>query len=146
MNRDDLLATHAALPGVDLDTYPRGCCVAWVESKGSTCGRSATIGRLCRRHHAVAERRLNAAVARVSDDRARAVAAAENARPGREAELARIEARLDVLDPFRSASGRGDTAEVNAPLSRRMPSDARISELARLHERRDALRSALRLT
>ena len=63
-------------------------------------------------------------------------------------ETARNERRLsaecwDALDPLRS--GSLDPAVVNLPLARRLPSDARIAELARLHERRRQLRRELGL-
>ena len=73
---------------------------------------------------------------------ARRAAEAEALRPKRQADLARIEARLNAIDPFRR-DDRGDGAVVNMPLAKRMPSDARISKLAHLHAERDRLRSLL---
>lgn len=144
MNRDTALALQVTLAGCSLDQYPAGTCPAWIDARDAACGRATTRGGLCARHHTVAERRLAKAVIKRRDLVEQVRVERERRRPGREAELARIESRLDSIDPFR-ASGRGDVAEVNTPLSSRIPTDARIAELADLHKRRAHLRRALGL-
>ncbi len=112
-----------------------GVCAAWMDAAERRCGRPAPGAWLCPRHEAVAVRRAARAGRKAADQRARHIAKAEAARPAREAELARIDARLRVITP----TDRGDGAMVNMPLSKRMPSDSRITELARLHSQRQRL-------
>ena len=127
---------------------PHEQCAARIESADRVCGRDAIRPWLCKRHETVAKRRLEKEVAqeKAQAEKAQAEKArqrAEKQRPAREARLARIDARLDQIDPFR-ADGNADTAAMCAPLSQRLPSDTRITELARLHRERDALVRTLR--
>lgn len=120
---------------------PTGTCQAWVDSRDALCGKPAD-DIVCATHLRVAVTRH---AKRRDKDRAiaaRRAAEAEALRPKRQADLARIEARLNAIDPFRR-DDRGDGAVVNMPLAKRMPSDARISKLAHLHAERDRLRSLL---
>ena len=122
---------------------PHEQCAAWIESADRVCGRDAIRPRLCKRHETVAKRRLEKEVAQEKAQAEKARQRAEKQLPAREARLARIDARLDQIDPFR-ADGNADTAAMCAPLSQRLPSDTRIAELARLHRERDALVRTLR--
>ena len=117
---------------------PHEQCAAWIESADRVCGRDAIRPWLCKRHETVAKRRLEKEVAQEKAQAEKARQRAEKQLPAREARLARIDARLDQIDPFR-ADGNADTAAMCAPLSQRLPSDTRIAELARLHRERDAL-------
>ena len=122
---------------------PHEQCAAWIESADRVCGRDAIRPWLCKRHETVAKRRLEKEVAQEKAQAEKARQRAEKQLPAREARLARIDARLDQIDPFR-ADGNADTAAMCAPLSQRLPSDTRITELARLHRERDALVRTLR--
>ncbi|WP_299306067.1 hypothetical protein [uncultured Brachybacterium sp.] len=122
---------------------PHEQCAAWIESADRVCGRDAIRPWLCKRHETVAKRRLEKEVAQEKAQAEKARQRAEKQLPAREARLARIDARLDQIDPFR-ADGNADTAAMCAPLSQRLPSDTRIAELARLHRERDALVRTLR--
>lgn len=124
-----------------LDLRDPHVCGAWIESADRTCGRP---GRdwLCPRHVKVAQRVLDRRRAKDAIKADRARMAAESARPSRLAALARIEARLDAIDPMRR-DARADGAIVNVPIAKRLPSDTRIAELARLHRERDRLRALL---
>lgn len=122
---------------------PHEQCAAWIESADRVCGRDAIRPWLCKRHETVAKRRLEKEVAQEKAQAEKARQRAEKQRPAREARLARIDARLDQIDPFRT-DGKADTAATCAPLSQRLPSDTRIAELARLHRERDALVRTLR--
>ncbi len=132
----------ASLVALRLDG-PDGVCPAWMESADRRCGKAATVGLLCARHHKVAEARMvkqDAANARWVERRR---AAAIERLPKAEAELARVERRLDVIDPARHErkGPETDPAMQNVALAKRMPSDARIQELARLFTMRGRLRS-----
>ena len=122
---------------------PHEQCAARIESADRVCGRDAIRPWLCKRHETVAKRRLEKEVAQEKAQAEKARQRAEKQLPAREARLARIDARLDQIDPFR-ADGNADTAAMCAPLSQRLPSDTRIAELARLHRERDALVRTLR--
>ena len=54
----------ASLVALRLDNLTAGVCPAWIESAGRRCGKPATVGLLCGRHHAVAEKRLDSRIAR----------------------------------------------------------------------------------
>lgn len=124
--------------------YPEGTCWAWMDGAERVCGRpEGDALHLCQRHAKVAESRLHDDVERAERRRVRQAERAAVVEPGKRAELDRIERRLDALDPLRS--GSLDPAVVNLPLAKRLPSDARIAELARLHERRRQLRRELGL-
>ena len=81
------LAAHVALR---LDRIDPGICPAWLEAAERRCGKPATIGLLCARHHAVAERR-QVAVAKAEAARLAKIAARI---PGWRARLAEVEAEL----------------------------------------------------
>ena len=134
-----LLAGLLALRAVE--DYPAGTCVAWMDAADKVCGRAASP-YLCGRHEKVAARRLEKLRAEHEQDQARAAQRRAEREPRLRDELQRIEARLDRIDPLRTDTRR-DPAMVNLPLSTRLPSDARIAELARLHLRRDSLRRLL---
>ncbi|MCT1430606.1 hypothetical protein M3G50_07545 [Brachybacterium muris] len=139
--------TLAATVASRLDTRPHDRCAAWIESADRVCGKpSAAHPWLCARHATVAKRRLAKAAA---EDEARADryrAEQERMRPAREARLAAVEARLRQIDPIRRDGLAVDRAAQHAPLAQRLPSDARIEELARLHKRAAGLRRDLGLS
>ena len=130
---DQALASTVALR---LDR-PHGTCAAWIESADRICGRDAARPWLCKRHVTVAERRYARERAEAEADALKARQRAEAARPKREARLAQIDARLAQIDP--TPRGGHDRAAACAPLRQRIPSDARIAELARLHRERESL-------
>lgn len=134
------LAAMVALPG-HVDSRP-GMCVAWLEAADRVCGKPAEY--LCPRHVKVAERRYERAVARERESRRRADAYRRQQEPVWRDELAKVEAELDRIDPLRTDTHH-DSAMVNMPLSKRLPSDSRIQRLSMLHERRASLRRSLRL-
>jgi len=125
-----------------LEDSPTGVCGAWLEAAERRCGRPAAADTwLCPRHVSVARRRLEKAAQKRAAEADRARARTARSAPGRRAELEQIERRLLAIDPlFR---GNSDPAVVNLPLASRLPSDARISELAQLHARAQLLRSLL---
>lgn len=139
--------TLAATVALRLDTRPHNRCAAWIESADRVCGKpSAAHPWLCARHATVAKRRLAKAAA---EDEARADryrAEQERMRPVREARLAAVEARLRQIDPILRDGPGGDRAAQHAPLAQRLPSDARIEELARLHKLAAGLRRDLGLS
>lgn len=129
----------ASMVAVRLDGHDPDLCAAWIDSADRICGRPAVAPWLCKRHETVARRKLEKEVARDRARRERAAAEAERLRPKREARLAWIEARLHRLDPPVDF----DHGMVNLPLSKRLPSDARIHELSELYRERDDLYRAL---
>lgn len=120
------------------EDHPAGTCWAWMDGPEKVCGRTEdpVTPHLCGRHAPVARRRAEKASAKVKADLQKAMDGWEARRPRAEVELQIVEFRINQLDP----PSNGDPASVNLPLSKRMPSDARIHELARLITRRDALR------
>ena len=120
----------------DVEDYPVGTCVAWMDSAERVCGKAADY--LCPRHAKVAQGKLDKAVARHNAAAAKRAASAPERAAKAQAELDRIERRLGQIDPMRKGEAF-DPAMVNLPLAGRMPSDSRITELARLHERRAQL-------
>ena len=139
-------ATPEVLAGLlalrPLRDYPAGACVAWMESAERLCGKPATDW-LCPRHEGVARKRFAREVEKIRAELAARAARSQALRPEREAKLAKIEARLSRIDPFRTDTGPADRAAACAPLRQRMPSDARVSELAKLHREREHLRRVL---
>lgn len=138
-DRNRLLGDLLSAGGVG--NSPAGVCVAWMERADRRCGRPSGDTWLCPRHERIAHRRLDALAERIERDRA----ASARRRAERESrireELARIERRIDAIDPL--FKGPRDNAVVNLPRSQRLPSDARIAELAELHQRAQRLRSQL---
>lgn len=148
MNPRDL-ATFVALPGTLTDDDGT-TCVAWLEKADRVCGKPADW--LCLRHEQVALRRMEKAYAKAAHQKKVREAFRRQQEPIWRADLAKVEARLDRLDPFRRDTAlinldpfRRDTAVINTPLSTRLPSEARIHELAQLHEKRASLRRSLGL-
>lgn len=133
----------AAMVALRLDGHPQDKCAAWVESKDRACDREAVRPWLCKRHETVAQRRLDK---EAEKGRARREAAREKAaqeRPQLQARLEKVEARLQQIDPFLRTDLPADTAMVNVPLAKRLPSDSRIHELAGLHAEAESLRARL---
>lgn len=143
------LASMLAL-GQPTNWHPTGC-VAWVESADRVCARTRAEGLLCKRHHTVAVRRFAAEVEREKTRRAKWRAHREEqlARHGDRwrAELAKIEARMRVLDPPPETTDRAAYGGAVHPSIRRRQiarmSDARVEEMARLIRRAEVLRSKL---
>lgn len=127
----------------DPTDYPADTCTAWMDSQDRVCGNPTTT-HLCPRHETVARRRLEKMVTAERDRLAKAHAKRTAERPKLLLEFVRINLRLERIDPARRETGaETDPAMVNLPLSRRMPSDSRISELAELHTRREQLQQRL---
>lgn len=119
-------------------------CVAWVDSKDATCGKPRTDGLLCNRHVTVADRRFIHAAAKAATERE--AAATERARdlPGWRAELAKIEARMRVLDPPNvNTDPAAYVGNVHPSIRRKRAtfmSDTRVQEMGRLVRRAEELR------
>lgn len=143
--KTDRLTWHILAEQVALNLDgPDNECPAWMESADRRCGKAPTVGFLCARHHKVALSRWEKAKAKDAAVLAKSVEKAKVRLPDAEAELARVEARLQQLDPMlreRRNDPSTDPAMVNMPLRRRMVSDTRIEILARLHEKRERLAS-----
>ena len=119
------------------DHHPAGTCWAWMDGPEKVCGRAEdpTTFHLCARHAKVARRRAEKDHAkRVAQD-ARIRAQVEAEAPARAAKLAKLDARIARL----TGGGSTDPAVVNLPLAKRIPSDARIAEVARLLRLRESL-------
>lgn len=136
---DEALALMVALR---IDSRDPARCAAWMDAADRVCERDAVAPWLCKRHETVARRRW----AKLREDAAEKAEKArrkrEEERPALTARLEAIEARIARLDPL-SGTDRPDRAAACAPLSQRLPSDARIAELARLHREAERLRSQL---
>lgn len=132
----------ASMVALRLDGHTPARCAAWIESADRICDREAVRPWLCKRHETVAHRRVGKYVAQEKARAEKARQKAKEERPALQERLARVEAKLDRLDPFRSGY-RPDRAAACAPLSKRLPSDSRIAELARLHREADHLRGRL---
>lgn len=132
------LASMVALRYADRDPH---FCAAWIESADRVCGKPGESW-MCPRHEKVARARLLKAIEKDRADRVKAEAERERMRPKWEADLERVEARLGQLDPPMRPFDHG---EQNMPLRKRIPSDARIHEMAGLHKQRDYLRMRLGL-
>lgn len=141
--KNQTLATFVAAGRVP-DQAP-GTCIAWMDSADRTCDKP-TDNYLCDRHSKVATNRARREVEKVRADRAKAAARAEGEAPELREQLDRVERRLKAIDPFWSAHSPFDHGELSSPLAKRMPSDTRIAELARLHARRKQLRARLGVT
>ena len=113
----------------------RAGCPAWMEAADRRCGKPATVGLLCARHHKVAEKRYEKQLASAAAWRERRRDQAAVRLPKAEAELAEVERRYAALDP----SPAEDGAVVNLSLSKRLPSESRIAQLARLAAWRERL-------
>ena len=131
----ETLASFVVLGRVD--NRPTDVCAAWIDSTDRTCGKPAAEPWLCRRHITVATKRADAYAAREVGRRERAEARRVERAPKLRARLATVEARIRQLDP----PTRDDGAVVNVPLTRRIPTDNQIAELARLVHERDQLRA-----
>ena len=100
MNTDD--TRNLGLASLVANGGPDGwgdSCPAWIESTARQCGKPRTHGLLCKRHHMVALNQLAVEIGKARAQRERAVTARELDLPVRRAELAKIEARMAVLDP-----------------------------------------------
>ena len=140
--RDMGLASLVALPNPD---SWGDACPAWIESADRKCGKPRTEGLLCKRHHTVALRRLAAMAEKERGQAARAAEKRERDLPKWRAELARVEARMRVLDPpmattDRAAYGGILHSSIQRERARRW-SDSRVQEMAQLVTRAERLRS-----
>lgn len=139
-NHDRLLASQVALR---LDTLEPGVCPAWLESADRRCGRPATVGYLCKRHHNVAEARLAAKVkaeAELAEKRAEIRAARL---PVWRERLAMIDAEL--ADMARAPLDRAAyTGNVHPSITRSNAlTSARIERSARLEREASRLRALI---
>lgn len=119
---------------------PETVCAAWIDSRDAQCGKPAEAW-LCKRHTTVGEKRLAVKLAKDRARVARAAAERERTSPRDAARLAWIEARLGRIDPDRRY--RKDMAVVNLPITKRLPSDARIHEIVTLCHEAEKLRERL---
>lgn len=118
-------------------------CVAWVEKSDRRCGRDAP-GYLCGRHETVARRRWEKHVEREAVKREKRTADRARNLPGWKAELARVEAEINRLDPPRPAdydpAAIGGQVHPSITKQRRaFMSDTRIQKMAALTRRHEQL-------
>ncbi|MEO9246446.1 hypothetical protein ABDK96_01980 [Citricoccus nitrophenolicus] len=118
-------------------------CVAWVEKSDRRCGRESP-GYLCARHETVARRRWEKHVEREAakrekrtDDRARNL-------PGWKAELEKVTAEINRLDPPRPSdydrAAYGGQVHPSITKKRRaFMSDSRVQKMAALTRRHEQL-------
>lgn len=133
--REKALAAQVVLPMTHLYETP-GLCPAWVASKGARCLKPATGGLLCKRHHTVAEKRLEkrlaalaAAEHEAAETRARLLPEWKYELAGLDAQIARLEANVPGLDTTDRAAYGG---RINARLdARREAANARFLEAGR---------------
>lgn len=135
-----ILANQVALR---LDTWePSHGCPAWIDSADRQCGRPNTIGYLCKRHHTVAVRRLDALEAKAEKRREeREAYRAENLPRWREL-LDKVGAEIERSDPPRLADRAAYTGHVHKSLRRqqsRLLSDSNVKRMAELWRRHDEL-------
>lgn len=139
MNKERLLLPMVAMR---TDYEPNGACVAWVESRGERCGRTTDF-LLCPRHVQVAQKRLAKDQAAREERQAKHAARREEMLPKWRERLARIEARIAVLDPPTMTTDRAAYGgEIHPSIQRSQRagmSDARVAEMAQLHRDRDHL-------
>lgn len=131
----------------DRRDYDPGRCAAWMGSKQHICGKPrGKCPYLCDLHYRVGKNRQAKRKEKEAARLEKLRADVEAQRPKLEARLATIEKRLDKIDPLRNVSDRDHEdwhAQVNLPLSKRLPSGSRLSELAALHDERDYLLAKL---
>ena len=129
-------ARLASLVALRLDGDPT-ICPAWIESADRRCGKPATIGLLCARHHKVAIVRAEKQSAKDAAARERAAVRREAKRPAALARLEKVEALLSQL----LGEPTTDTAVVNIPRSAKAWSrlDSQTAEVARLYREREEL-------
>ena len=135
----DLALTVTAGPWVSLDHWETSVgCMAWIEASGLRCGRVPAEGYLCARHHTVAVRRWEKdqakQAARAADaERRRAVKL-----PGWRAELAKVQAEINRLDPPATMDRAAYLGDAHPSITRRRGeflSDSRVQRMAALTAR-----------
>lgn len=140
--REYALALEVALS--NSDNWPTHTCVAWVDSADRTCGKPRTEGLLCKRHDNIAEKRHAASIAKDRAQREKWAAEREAELPGWRSELAKVEARMRVLDPPDANTDPAAYAGNVHPSIRRkrvaFMSDRRVMEMGKLVRRAEELR------
>lgn len=94
--REKLLAQMVT---VSRDWMMLDTCVAWMDSADRRCKRDIEAGWLCKRHIAVAERKLAKAIEKNKADEAKRQAWRAEKLPQWKAELAKVEAEIARRDP-----------------------------------------------
>ena len=128
------------------DDYPAGVCWAWVESRGTHCGKpEGGAPHLCTRHETVALRRAEAATfVKRWEERGRE--ASVDKLPARREALANVDRQIRRLDPpppttdMAAFAGEGSTA---GDRYRARHTDDRIAKLAALTRKRTILAAAI---
>ena len=118
--------------------WSAGACPAWVDSRGERCGKTPTVGWLCKRHDTAANRKAERMTAAEADRAERRAAEADRLRPKRLARLKTVRAEIARLDPpppttDRAALDQGGRA-LRGYRTRLTPD--RIARLADLHQER----------
>ena len=96
-NRDIALAALVSIPGLGTDRIIAAAqhgCPAWIESKDAYCHRPATVGLLCKRHDAAAQKRADSLATRETARREAERVSAVESLPTLRAELADLEASI----------------------------------------------------
>ena len=139
----DLALTVTAGPWVSLDHWETSVgCMAWIEASDRRCGKTPAEGYLCTRHHTVAVRRWEKDQAKQA---ARAVEAARRRAaklPGWRAELAKVQAEINRLDPPTSMDRAAYLGDAHPSITRRrraFMSDTRVQRMAALWDRHQTL-------
>lgn len=118
-------------------------CVAWVEKSDRRCGRDAP-GYLCKRHETVARRRWEKYVEREAVKREKRTADRARNLPGWKAELEKVTAEINRLDPPRPADydRAAIGGNVHPSIQRKRAafmSDSRVQKMAALTRRHEQL-------
>lgn len=137
--QERILATRVTLP---VAYEPHGACVAWVESRGETCGKTTDF-LLCPRHVQVAQRRLEKDRLEREARQAKHAATRAEMLPKWRARLERIDRRIAVLDPPVATTDRaaygGEVHPSIVRSQRAALSDSKVAEMADLLRERDHL-------
>lgn len=119
-------------------------CVAWMDSADKRCSRDVESGWLCKRHIAVAERKLTKAIAKDKADKEKREAWRAEKLPKWKAELAKIEAEMRRLDPPPPTTDRAAYGGVGCTTTtryqRNLFTDSKVEKMGKLVRRAESLR------
>lgn len=133
--------TLALAVGLDNPSNWNTGCVAWVESRESQCGKDRKHGYLCQRHYGIAYKRTETRAQKEADARDRKAALRAVNLPKWKAELAKVEAEMDRIDPPRGDLDRAAyTGYVHPSIDkRRRMTDAKVQKMGALVSRHQEL-------
>ena len=122
-------------------------CPAWIASAERRCGKPATDGHLCARHHQVAVRRWDARTAAEATRAERYATDRAILAPTKRARLADVEAEIARREPSAPLDRAAYTGNVHPSIARRRRShltDTNVTRMAALHREADQLRAWLK--